>query len=211
MAEKNKKAIKEVIKAVAEQSALKKEIIERIFQLVIFELDKEEYAVPISDLREIIRIPDITSVPNSPEFIRGIFNLRGKIVVVVDLEKRFNLIRENDIKPDHIIITKVDENIFGVIVDRVTEILQTPESSIQKAPSLISSKIHSDFIRGVVVSEENSEGKNISPDEEKTDRGGKRKKTENKENRLIILIDLPKMLSEKELTEIGDLTREINR
>jgi purine-binding chemotaxis protein CheW len=211
MAEKNKKAIQEVIRTVAEQSVFKKEIVERIFQLVIFELDKEEYAVPISDLREIIRIPDITSVPNSPEFIKGIFNLRGKIVVVVDLEKRFNLVREYDIKPEHIIITKVDENIFGVIVDKVTEILQTSESSIQKAPSLISSKIHSDFIRGVVVLEEELERKNGLSDEEKLDKGIKRKKTENKDNRLIILIDLPKMLSEKELTEIGDLTREINK
>lgn len=211
MAEKNKKAIKEVIKAVAEQSVSKKETVERIFQLVIFELDKEEYAVPISDLREIIRIPDVTPVPNSPEFILGIFNLRGKIVVVVDLEKRFNLVREYDIKPEHIIIAKVDENIFGVIVDRVTEILQIPESNIQKAPSLISSKIHSDFINGVVVLEEESERKNSLSDEEKPNRDGKRKKTESKDNRLIILIDLPKMLSEKELMELGDLTREINK
>lgn len=205
MAKQNKKAIKDIVESVVSEAELERKKIEEFVQLVAFELDDEEYAVPITDLVEIIKITDITPIPNSPEFIRGIFNLRGKIVVVVDLEKRFSLLRENKIKPEHIIISKVDENTFGVIVDKVREILKVPVSAIQKAPALVSAKIHSDFIDGVVVLEPDKKGEDDSLDkEEKAIRVKKEK-----EARLLILIDLPKMLAEKELLELGETTRKI--
>lgn len=157
---------------------------ETLVQLVIFELDKEEYAVPIEDLREIIRIPEIAPVPNSPEFIRGILNLRGTIVVVVDLEKRFHLVRESKAPPQHIVITEANGSTFGIVVDHVSEVLRVPVSKIQPTPALVSSKIHAEYLKGVVVMEEGAK------------------------SRLIILLDLPKMLQEGELLNVKAIVTE---
>lgn len=188
--------IRKIIADTASSGSADKKKETDMIQLVIFLLDGEEYAIPISDLQEIIRIPSITPIPSAPEFILGILNLRGKIVVVVDLEKRFHLIRENNEKPGHIIITEVGENTFGVMVDMVTEVLRVAVSSIQPTPFLSSSKIHADYLKGVVVIE----------DEEET----KDQKTEiQKNSRLIILLDILKMLQEDELLQIGKVVEEV--
>lgn len=160
--------------------------VEELVQLVVFSLDNEEYAVPIEDLREIIRIPDIAPVPNSPDFIRGILNLRGTIVVVIDLEKRFHLVREGKDISSHIIITQIKESTYGVIVDKVSEVLRVPVSKIQQTPSLVSSKIEAGYLKGVAVLEEGAE----------------------KKSRLIIILDLQKMLAEEEMLRIGTLVGE---
>jgi purine-binding chemotaxis protein CheW len=164
-----------------------KEIIEQI-QIVVFELDNEEYALKINDLREIINIPNITPIPNSPEFIRGIFNLRGKIIVTVDLEKRFNFSRNNKLSPKHIIITEVENNDFGVVVDRVKEVLHVPVTNIKTAPELISNKIHAEYIDGVVV----LEGKDGTS------------------SRIIIMLNLMKLLSDKDLLTLGSVIKANN-
>lgn len=162
---------------------------DKSIQLVVFELDREEYAVEIKDLQEIITIPEITPIPNAPKFIKGILNLRGKISVVVDLEKRFNLVREHENKNDgNIVITGVEENSFGLIVDRVNEIITVPLSSIQATPALISSKIEAEYLKGVVVV---------------VDQGKVQKSNKGKGSRLIILLDIKKMLREKELLQLG--------
>lgn len=183
-----------IIKKVAEERTSEKNEAGETIQLVVFELDKEEYAVEITDLQEIKKMTDITPIPNAPKFIRGIFNLRGKIIVVVDLEKRFNLVRDNERGlEENLIITEVNENSFGVIVDRVTEIINVAKSSIQAAPALVSSKIHADYIKGVVVLQ------------------GAEKKNDNEEDidsRLIVMLDLMKMLQEKELLSLGKVVQE---
>lgn len=180
--------IQDVIKdVVREGGAAEKNKAEELMQLVVFELDREEYGVDITDLQEIIKIPDITPVPNSPKFIKGIFNLRGKIIVTVDLERRFNLEREDKKVDGNIIITEVEKNNFGVVVDRVTEIITVPRSKIQSTPSLVSSKIQAEYLKGVVVVEKMR----------------KKGEEENVESRLIILLDLPKLLQEKELLSLS--------
>ncbi len=186
----------ELIKKVADQESKKNDKVEDFIQLVIFELDKEEYAVEITDLQEIINIPEITPIPNAPKFINGILNLRGKISVVVDLEKRFNLVREHENQDDgNVIITEVDDNSFGVMVDRVSEIISVPKSSIQSTPALVSSKIHADYLKGVVV----------IVDQEKKEKEVKKQVG----SRLIILLDLHKMLQEKELLQLGKSIKEV--
>lgn len=182
-----------IIKKVADEKTSEKNAAEKNIQLVVFELDKEEYAVEITDLQEIKKMTEITPIPNAPLFIRGIFNLRGKIIVVVDLEKRFNLVRDNARSlEENLIIAEVNENSFGVIVDRVTEIINIGKSSIQAAPALVSSKIHADYIKGVVVLQENSK-KNDEEDDS--------------ESRLIIMLDLMKMLQEKELLSLSEVVQ----
>jgi len=166
------------------------------FKLVVFELDKEEYAVEITELQEIINIPEITPVPNAPKFIKGILNLRGKISVVVDLEKRFDLVREFENKEEgNVIITEVEGNNFGVIVDKVSEIITVQTANIQPTPALISTKIHVDYLKGVVVIDD-KEAKN-------------KEKTEADNSRLLILLDLKRMLKEEELLKFGKVIKEI--
>ncbi|MDA2921769.1 chemotaxis protein CheW [Patescibacteria group bacterium AH-259-L07] len=212
--------IKKVVAKVAQQSAAVEKKPEELMQLVVFELDKEEYAVPIIDLREIIKIPEITPIPNAPEFIRGILNLRGKIVVVVDLEKRFHLVRENKIASQHIVITEVGENIFGIIVDEVAEVLRVPVTSIQPAPALVSSKIHHEYLKGVVVLDAKEPTRELSEEEcrellaahqtkKPSGKSPKDKPTGQARTRLLILLDLSKMLQEKELLELGSQVSDV--
>ncbi len=194
--------LKNIISKVAKESEAGKTKAEEFIQLVVFELDKEEYGVEIEDLKEIIRIPQVTPVPGAPDFISGILNLRGKIVVTLDLEKRFKLAREHQAVPQHIIIVEVGNSLFGVIVDKVAGVLRVPISQIKKAPGLVTAKIHAEFIKGVVVQEAKAK---INKTEET------KKKEKQKESRLIILIDLPKMLSDKELLSLGKITKEVGK
>lgn len=179
--------IKDVINSVAKDKQSEEKKVDETFQLVVFGLDAEEYGVAITDLREIIKVQEITPIPNSPEFIRGILNLRGKIVVVVDLEKRFDLKRDTPITAQHIIVTELGDSTFGILVDKVTEVLRVPISKIQATPSLVSAKIQVDYLKGVVV---------LTPET----------KSENQPvtqtSRLILLIDLPKLLNESELLKL---------
>ncbi|TSC55967.1 MAG: purine-binding chemotaxis protein CheW [Parcubacteria group bacterium Gr01-1014_18] len=185
-------SLKKLIANVLPKEEPKEEKKADLVQIIVFSLDGEEYSVPIEDIREIIRTQEITPIPTAPEFIRGILNLRGKIVVVIDLEKRFGLSREYKVPPRHIVISPVGENIFGVLVDEVKEVLRVDPTRIQEPTSLVATKIHADFIRGVLVlgSREKPECK----DENKPDSA---------DGRLIMVLDLPKMLSEKELLSLG--------
>jgi len=174
--------LKEIISQVADQEKSEKKKAEDSIQLLVFDLDKEEYGLNITDLQEIIRIPEVTPVPNSPEFIKGILNLRGQIVVVVDLEKRFSLEREKQIEQKHIVIAEVEENSFGILVDEVKEVVRVPVSKIQSTPDLFTKRAHSDYFDGVVVLGEEEEKEN---------------------SRLIVLLNVKKLLQEKELLELG--------
>lgn len=185
--------LQNIIAKVSEGSEEKEKKFEKLVQLVVFELDREKYAVEITDVREVIKMPDITPIPNAQEFIPGILNLRGKIIVAIDLEKRFHLAREYPAVPKHVMVTEVDQNDFGIIVDEVSEIVQVPVTKIQPVPSLISAKIHAEYLEGVVV----------LADEDKEE-GRKKEVTAN----LLILLDLPKLLQEKELLALGKTIQE---
>ena len=148
-------------------------------QLVVFKLGKEEYGVEIHEVREIIKKDKVTSVPNAPAFVEGIINLRGKIVVVINLLQRFGTFNEDEHKGTHIIISEVEDNSFGILVDEVSEVLRISQNGIKKAPGIIASKIHADYLRGVGIVGE----------------------------RLLIMLDLMKVVSEKELVEMAELTK----
>lgn len=209
------KHVQQAVAAIAAESNQEKKKREDTVQLVVFTLDQEEYAAPIADVQEIIRMTEVTPVPGAPEYIRGILNVHGKIVVVVDLEKRFHLTHTGEAFSRHIIITEVAENTFGVIVDQAVEILRVPVSSIQPTPAVVSSKIHLDYVSGVIVIEEERSMKTGECTQEGVDtrKKAKTKKSQATEaadrpSRLIVLIDLPKILQEKELLLIGDTVTE---
>jgi purine-binding chemotaxis protein CheW len=191
-----------VVKNVARKTQASEAVVVPTKQLVTFELDREEYAAVITDLREIIPIPEIVPIPGSPGFIRGIVNLRGKIVVVIDLEKRFSLNRESSVVPKHIVIAEVEDSTFGIVVDAVTGVLHVPVSSIKPTPKLVSAKIHSEYLEGVAVLEGEQQQTETKPEA----KAGK--KSESEAHRLILILDIPKLLSEKELLSFGSSIQE---
>ena len=203
---------KEVVTQVAQQQQSAEKKVVETKQVITFELDKEEYAAPILDLREILRIPEIISVPGVPPFVKGIFNLRGQIVVVIDLEKRFALTREHPMEPRDVIIVEVGGTIFGVVVDEVTGVLRAPITSIKPTPSLVSTKIHADYLNGVIVLEESGEkekGAEITPEQIKQRLETQKQATSRQgQARLLLLLDLPKILSEEKLLGFGDTVRQ---
>jgi purine-binding chemotaxis protein CheW len=121
---------------------------DQLQQYVSFVLAGEEYGVPILGVQEIIRYETVTRVPQSSEFIEGVLNLRGQVIPVVNLRKKFNLEqREND-KSTRIIVVEVSGRVVGMVVDEVSEVLQINRDQISPPPPMGHS-IQSDFISGM--------------------------------------------------------------
>ncbi|NLJ84615.1 MAG: chemotaxis protein CheW [Halanaerobiaceae bacterium] len=133
-------------------------------QVVVFLLADEEYAVDITQSKQIIKVSKITPVPNTPEYVRGVINLRGQIVPVVDLRKRFNI--TGAVEKERIITIEYEDILIGLLVDDIKEVLWYDiEKELESAPE-IDSAVKQDFIKGVIK----------------------------KGKRLIVLIDLEKLL-----------------
>lgn len=144
-------------------------------QLVIFNLGDEEFGLEISQVREIIRLQDITPVPKAPVFIDGVINLRGQIIAVMDLAKKFGLSELKKTEKTRIVVADVKGNTVGLIVDEVPEVLRISEGNVDPTPAMIETQIHADFIKGV----------------------GKLEK------RLIILLNVDKILTHEEVKQMG--------
>lgn len=167
-----------------------------IEQLVVFTVDQEEYAAPISDIREVLDTAEITSVPDSAPFVLGMMNLRGKVVPVIDLEKRLNLQRQTDDKSRHILVVDFGKSLIGIRVDTVKEVLKVTTKTIQAVPSLITSKISPEFLRGVVVMSGNPPA--TQPDSEQPEAGAAPTNS-----RVLLLLELRKIISSDELQTIS--------
>lgn len=124
--------------------------LEGIMQLVGFNIGTEKFGVNILKVQEIIRSAPVTPVPNSPEFVEGVINLRGDIIPVIDLRKRLNIFREDNQKKDiWILILNIAERVIGFIVDRVTEVLKIAEDEIEPPPDIIVGGLENQYIHGV--------------------------------------------------------------
>jgi purine-binding chemotaxis protein CheW len=122
-----------------------------LMQLVGFKIAEELFGVDILMVQEIIRSAPITAVPNSPEFVEGVINLRGDIIPVIDLRKRLGLFDEDSEQlRTWILILDIQGRVTGFIVDLVTEVLKIEEEQIEHAPDIIVSGLESQYIRGVV-------------------------------------------------------------
>jgi purine-binding chemotaxis protein CheW len=138
---------------------------EKDLQVVGFRIGSETFGVLIASVREIVRVPEITAVPSAPETVEGVINLRGKIIPVMDLRKRFGHV---DIQPDkknRILVVELENKLVGLIVNAASEVLKIPPSEIE-APGTVFAEGESSYVTGV----------------------GKLK------GRLIILLDVPKLL-----------------
>ncbi len=122
---------------------------EQLMQLVGFSIGKEQFGVDILMVQEIIREAPITSVPNSPDFVEGVINLRGNIIPVIELRKRLNLFQENPNDDTWILILDIDGKVTGFIVDSVSKVLKILESSIEPPPELVVAGLESQYIQGV--------------------------------------------------------------
>ncbi len=121
-----------------------------LMQLVGFEIVTERFGVDILMVQEILRSAEVTPVPNSPEFIEGVINLRGNIIPVIDLRKRLNLLDENDTSEGSwVLILNINNKIVGFVVDQVTEVIKVEEDSIEAAPEIIVSGLECQYIQGV--------------------------------------------------------------
>lgn len=119
-----------------------------LLQLVTFRIGEEEFGVDILAVQEIILLTQITMVPRAPEFIEGVINLRGKVIPVVNMRRRFN-------KPEHtadsstrIIVMELGQKIVGFLVDGVSEVLRIPENTVEDPPPVVAG-IGSEYIRGI--------------------------------------------------------------
>jgi purine-binding chemotaxis protein CheW len=147
-----------------------------LLQLVTFNIGEEEFGVDILRVQEIIRIMDITRVPRSPEFVEGVVNLRGKVIPIVDLRKRFGMDDKGHDKHTRIIVIEINKMIVGFIVDSVSEVLRIPADTVEPPPPVIAG-LEAEYISGV----------------------GKL------DDRLLIMLDLNKLLSREEQDQLSQV------
>lgn len=160
-------------------SDFKNEKLKEMIQLVIFRLGPEEYGVEILETQEIIEKRDLTRVPNAPEFVDGIINLRGEILPIIDLKKRFDLEVEREIEEQRVVVVEVDGNKVGMIVDEVKEVLNISKEQVDPPPK-IAGGINKEYLEGVVKLKD----------------------------RLLVLLNLTKILAPKEIEEMEQINVE---
>ena len=102
--------------------------------LLTFALDREEFGIPVTQVREVIRVSDITRVPQAPVHVRGVANLRGRILAVVELRSRLGLPAAELTPRSRVVVVEVRERVLGLLVDAVSQVTKVPEASVVPAP-----------------------------------------------------------------------------
>ncbi len=151
------------------------------YQLVVFTIGDEEFGVDISQVREIVRVLQITYLPKAPEFIEGVVNLRGQVVAVIDLAKRLGISAKQKGENTRIIIVEFGESTVGMIVDSVSEVLRLSSENVEAVPALVITEIPEPYIWGV----------------------GKLK------DRLLILLDLKRVLTPEEVQHVDKQVKSV--
>ncbi len=117
-------------------------------QLVVFDLAGEVYGVDINSVREIIRMQAVTHVPNAPDFVEGVINLRGRVIPILDLRKRFGLRVSEETRDSRVVVVDIAGQNIGIIVDAVIEVLRLAADAIEPASSLITTE-DSYYLEGI--------------------------------------------------------------
>ena len=117
-------------------------------QLVVFQLGAELYGVEIARVHEIIRLQTVTRVPHAPAFVEGVINLRGKVIPVVDLRRRFGLALADHTRASRIVVVEIGDQVVGIVVDGVSEVLRVNNATIEP-PSPVVAGIDSDYLHGI--------------------------------------------------------------
>jgi purine-binding chemotaxis protein CheW len=126
-------------------------------QLVTFQLGEEQYGIDIMDVEGIVKVEDVRAIPNAPPYVEGIFNLRGDIIPVINLHRRFHIrhanLSEEDTLLSGFVIINIDEMLIAVIIDKVSRVVTVEREEIQPPPQMLSG-IGAEYIEGVVRREE---------------------------------------------------------
>ena len=154
---------------------------EKELQVVGFRIGRETFGLPISIVREIVRVPEITSVPNAPDYIEGVINLRGRIIPVVDLRKRFGDKSFERDKKNRIVVVELQSRAIGLIVNSASEVLRIRPSEIDE-PHNVFKEGELNYITGI----------------------GKLN------GRLVILLDLSKILERGELNHLEEVADSVS-
>ena len=144
-------------------------------QLVSFNLGDEEFGIEVLKVREIIRMTAITHMPNTPHYVDGIINLRGRVIPIISMRRKFGLPEVANNSQTRIIVVDVDGDLTGFIVDAVSEVIRISDSEIQPPPPVVSGGIDQECITGVI----------------------------NRTDRLLVLLSLDKMFSLRETPLLG--------
>ena len=147
---------------------------DEIFQRVTFQLENETYGINVMQVQEILRYSEIAAVPGAPDYVLGIINLRGNVVTVIDTRSRFGLMPSDITDNSRIVIIEAEKQVIGILVDSVAEVVYLKKSEMEPAPN-VGTEESSQFIQGVT----------------------------NREDGLLILVDLNKLLREDEWDELG--------
>ena len=143
-------------------------------QLVVFELGAELYGVEIARVHEIIRLQTVTRVPRAPAFVEGVINLRGKVIPVVDLRRRFGLPSAEHTRSTRIVVVEIGDQVVGIVVDGVSEVLRVNTATVEP-PSPVVAGIDSEYLHGIAKLPE----------------------------RLVILLDLDRVLAREERSALA--------
>jgi purine-binding chemotaxis protein CheW len=109
----------------------------RVIQLVGFRLGDEDYAIAITKIQEIILMKPITRIPEVPHFIEGLINLRGVVIPIINLRKRFGMPHRDQDEETRTIVVSLDDKTIGCVVDAVTRVMRVTEDQIQQAPTAL--------------------------------------------------------------------------
>ena len=139
-------------------------------QIVGFRIGRETFGLPISLVHEIVRPPEITNVPHAPEYVEGVMNLRGRIVPVIDLRRRFGGAAIANSRKNRVLVVDVESRAVGLIVDSASEVLKISDAQIEPPPNVLTDAATS-YVTGVAKHQ----------------------------GRLIILVDLRRILQSGEL------------
>lgn len=145
-------------------------------QWVTFHLEDEKYGVPVEQVKEVLRYTEITPVPGAPDYVLGIINLRGNVVTVLDTRKRFALQNFEITDATRIVIIEVDNQVIGILVDSVSEVMRLNSEEIETAPN-VGNDESSRYIQGVA----------------------------SRNGNLLILVDINKLLTDEEWQEMASL------
>ncbi len=145
-------------------------------KIIVYQIENEEYAISVQHVGSIERVLPITRVPGTPDYVKGVINLRGVVTPVIDLKKRFYNKETNFTEQTRIIIVSIEEITIGLIVDSANDVIDIDKDLIEPAPEAIGSRVV-DYISGVI----------------KLDK------------RLFILLDLEKVLNKNELNDLKAL------
>jgi len=117
-------------------------------QMVLFELGSETYGLDIATVHEIIRMQPITKVPKAPVYVEGVINLRGKVIPVIDIGKRFGFEKTEASKNNRIVVVYLQDTTMGIVVDAVTEVIRIPNDAVEPVSDIVTTG-NSDYLQGI--------------------------------------------------------------